>query len=330
LKDARFRAAENEKEQTKKDHTLAAIEQAALQAYQKDLAVEFGEAEAKKANLKMIALREKYGGEVDISGRPAAPPQEEQDTSKIKDEIQANVQRKLEELQRQKQAAAAQEAAAAQCPWQLYYSPEGYPYYYNTTTGGTILSLCVIYTLLPSLYSLTIETQWEAPPGYQPTRSSSVETPVQETEAGDTQKLTTTESDQDNTSDSSNEQNTTTIIKRSVDEAELESRESHQPSKRRAGPYGAWSTVAVYERTEEEISKESQKGGGGEEEGDSSEEDEEREDKLKFVEKTVGSLGRSEEGGEPTAVAAGAFKGFGFKKRAGNRPQIRQLRTNDL
>ena len=142
MKQARFRAAENEKEQTKTEHTLAAIEQAALQAYQKDLAVEFGEAEAKKASLKMIALREKYGGEVDISGRPTAPQQEEQDTSKIKDEIQANVQRKLEELQRQKQAAAAQEAAA-QCPWQLYYSPEGYPYYYNTTTGGTVLCVCV-------------------------------------------------------------------------------------------------------------------------------------------------------------------------------------------
>ena len=138
MKQARFRAVENEKEQAKTEHTLAAIEQAALQAYQKDLAVEIGDAEAKKANLKMIALREKYGGEVDVSGRPAAPQQEEQDTSKIKDEIQANVQRKLEELQRQKQAAAAQEAAA-QCPWQLYYSPEGYPYYYNTTTGGTAL-----------------------------------------------------------------------------------------------------------------------------------------------------------------------------------------------
>lgn len=141
MKQARFRAAENEKEQTKTEHTLAAIEQAALQAYQKDLAVEFGEAEAKKANLKMIALREKYGGEVDVSGRPA-PQQEEQDTSKIKDEIQANVQRKLEELQCQKQAVAAQEAAA-QCPWQLYYSPEGYPYYYNTTTGGTVVCVCV-------------------------------------------------------------------------------------------------------------------------------------------------------------------------------------------
>lgn len=145
---------------------------------------------------------------------------------------------------------------------------------------------------------------------------------------------TTTEPEQDSTLCSSNdEEKTTATTKRSVDETELESRESHQPSKRRAGPYGAWSTVAVYERPEEETPKESQEGGGGEEEdeGDSSEEDGEREDKLKFEEKTVGSLGgRSSEGGGPTAMVAGAFKGFGFKKRAGNRPQIRQLRTNDL
>ena len=158
MKEARFRAAENEKEQTKNERTLAAIEQAALQAYQKDLAVEFGEAEAKKASIKMIALREKYGGEVDIGGCPAAAQQEEQDTSKIKDEIQANVQRKLEELQRQKQAAAAQEAAA-QCPWQLYYSPEGYPYYYNTTTGGmytVILSLSVFSLFFTSPLSVLL------------------------------------------------------------------------------------------------------------------------------------------------------------------------------
>lgn len=137
MKGARFRSAENEKEQAKTEHTLAAIEQAALQAYQKDLAVEFGEASAQKANLKMIALREKYGGEVDISGhsRPQMAQNEEPDTSKIKDEIQANVQKKLEEIQRQKQAAAAQQVVV-QCPWQLCYSPEGYPYYYNTTTAG--------------------------------------------------------------------------------------------------------------------------------------------------------------------------------------------------
>lgn len=158
MKQARFRAAENEKEQTKTEQTLVAIEQAALQAYQKDLAVEFGDAEAKKANIKMIALREKYGGEVDISGRPAASQQEEQDTSKIKDAIQANVQRKLEELQRQKQAVAAQETAT-QCPWQLYYSPEGYPYYYNTTTGGTALSLSLSVGMLSVSSPLFVPSQ---------------------------------------------------------------------------------------------------------------------------------------------------------------------------
>ena len=138
LKDARFRSSENEKEQAKTNQTLAAIEQAALQAYQRDLAVQFGEAAPQEASIKAIALREKYGGEVDFNAVQTRQQTEEQDTAKIKDEIQANVQKKVEELQRQKQEAAAQQAAA-QCPWQLCYSPEGYPYYYNTTTFGTKL-----------------------------------------------------------------------------------------------------------------------------------------------------------------------------------------------
>ena len=117
--------------------------------------------------------------------------------------------------------------------------------------------------------------------------------------------------------------------KRTVDQAEVELREVHQPSKQRpGGVYGAWSTVAVYERTEEPPPKESNKGQEEVEEDDSSEEDEAREDELKFEEKTVSSLGKSE-GEQPSAVT-GAFKGFGFKKRAGNRPQIRQLKANDL
>ena len=174
----------------------------------------------------------------------------------------------------------------------------------------------------------TTESQWEVPPGYQQPQSSVESPPVQEAAADTQETQTTTESNQDNTSDSPSGQKFTISTKRSVDETELESRDSHQPSKRRAGPYGAWNTVAVYERTEEEVQKESQ--GGEEEEGDSSEEDGEREDKLRFEEKTLGSLGRSEEGERSTAMVAGAFKGFGFKKRAGNRPQIRQLKTNDL
>ena len=111
-----------------------------------------------------------------------------------------------------------------------------------------------------------------------------------------------------------------------MDQADVESREVHQPSKRRPGSaYGTWSTVAVYERTEEPPPKESNDGQEDEVEDGSSEDDEAGEDKLKFEEKTISSLGKS----EATAVT-GAFKGFVFKKRAGNRPQIRQLKANDL
>ena len=158
----------------------------------------------------------------------------------------------------------------------------------------------------------------------------SLETPVQPVASSSGVQEAATETNQEEEySTSSSEQ----PVKRSVDQADVELREVHQPSKRRAGPYGAWNTVAVYERTEVETPKETSEGGGQEkeeeEEEEGSSEDERSGDKLRFKEKTVSSLGSGE--GEPsTVVGGGGFKGFGFKKRTGNRPQIRQLRTNDL
>lgn len=171
-----------------------------------------------------------------------------------------------------------------------------------------------------SCHCLHAESQWEVPPEYQQAYGSVAAT---RGAAVDTEQ-SATESNLDS------EESALAATKRSVDQTELEPRETHQPSKRHTGPFGAWTTVAVYERTEEERPKESQEGRQGDEEkgGDSSEDDDGREEKLKFEEKTVSGLGRSE--GGTTAMVAGAFKGFGFKKRAGNRPQIRQLKTNDL
>ena len=174
-------------------------------------------------------------------------------------------------------------------------------------------------------------SQWEVPPEYQQVYASTEATVLSTTASSsaiEEQKLTeatvTVAASQD--SEAPTEQ---TLSKRSVDEADVESRESHQPSKRHpGGAYGAWSTVAVYEAREDETTNE----GGGreeqEEESSSDEESREKEDRLKFEEKTVSSLGGRRE--EPSAMVGGAFKGFGFKKRAGNRPQIRQLKTNDL
>ena len=71
-----------------------------------------------------------------------------------------------------------------------------------------------------------------------------------------------------------------------------------------------------------------------EEEGGESDSEEEREDhklvdeeeeRLKFSEKTAPSLAE----GEPEKVTPGSFKGFEFKKRKSERPQIRQ-RTSEL
>ena len=177
---------------------------------------------------------------------------------------------------------------------------------------------------------LTIASQWEVPPEYQQLYSS-VDTPVQSTSAATgvaVTQPTASSSDSSSTQDCYPSSGDQADAKRTVDKAEVESREVHQPSKRRpGGAYGTWSTVAVYERVEEEPPKESNKG-QQEEEDSSSEEDETRADKLKFEEKTVSSLGKSN--GEQPSVVTGAFKGFGFKKRAGNRPQIRQLKANDL
>ena len=175
-------------------------------------------------------------------------------------------------------------------------------------------------------------SQWEVPPEYQQVYASTeatVHSTTASSSATEEQKLTeatvVVAASQD--CEASTEQ---TSSKRSVDEADVESRESHQPSKRRpGGAYGAWSTVAVYEAREDETTNE--EGGEREEQKEESSSDEEsrdKEDRLKFEEKTVSSLGGRRE--EPSAIVGGAFKGFGFKKRAGNRPQIRQLKTNDL
>ena len=166
------------------------------------------------------------------------------------------------------------------------------------------------------------------PPEYQQVYGST-ESPSQSTtvsrSATEDQNTTTAASASSEDGTTSSEQ---TSSKRSVEQADVESRESHQPIKRRpGGAYGAWSTVAVYETRQEELTNEERE--KEEEEDSSGDEDGEREDVLKFEEKTVSSLGggRAE---EPSAIVGGAFKGFGFKKRAGNRPQIRQLKTNDL
>ena len=115
-------------------------------------------------------------------------------------------------------------------------------------------------------------------PVQEATTSESAQQTASDSTAVDIAQQALTDSNQDSTTDSSIAEATTTT-KRSVEQSTLESRETHQPSKRRAGPYGAWSTVAVYDRTEEELLKESKGGAEGTEEGDSSEEDDQKEDK---------------------------------------------------
>ena len=108
-------------------------------------------------------------------------------------------------------------------------------------------------------------------------------------------------------------------LKRPIDQAEVEKRDTYQPPKRRGHPYGEWNTVAVVEKEEEPV--ENRVADGGEKE-----EEEVDDEEIQFEEKTI-SKGLAE---EENRELKGEFKGFSFKKRTNKEKiQIRQ-RTSDV
>ena len=134
LRQARAKHVENEKEQQKTAKTLAAIEQAAIQAYEKDLAVEYGAGTVQEASQAKIAQQvNPQLQHVQVVGSTLhLQQQQQQEQEDIKQKIQENIEKKLKELKKQQ----TDKQSAEQPKWQQFTSPEGYQYYYNSETGG--------------------------------------------------------------------------------------------------------------------------------------------------------------------------------------------------
>lgn len=117
---------------------MNAIEQAALNAYQQDLAG--GKVKKAKPKAPISAEAEQLLQLQDF----LALEQQKAEKELEKKKIEANAYQKIQEIQ-SKALETAYEAysssyalSQAAASWQQSYSPEGYPYYYNTATGGTI------------------------------------------------------------------------------------------------------------------------------------------------------------------------------------------------
>lgn len=133
LAQARTRSADNEKEKQSIAKTLHAIEHAALCAYQRDLAG----GHVKRAKEPVVASPEME--HIQKIQQILAMDQEELEKEMEKKEIEEKAQQKLQEIQ-DKALETAYKAYSTSylhsVSWQQCYSPQGYPYYYNTETGG--------------------------------------------------------------------------------------------------------------------------------------------------------------------------------------------------
>ena len=146
LQTARTRSAENEKERLNVERTLAAVEHAALSAYQQDLAG----GRVKKAKLPVSPvvqqahkIQEYMSAEEDIFEREME-----------KKVIEVKAQQKIQEIQSKALEQAYQSYSMSyleSTSWQQCYTPEGYVYYYNSTTGGRFREDC---SLVPRPSSL--------------------------------------------------------------------------------------------------------------------------------------------------------------------------------
>ena len=133
LQEARTRSAENAKEKLNIEKTLSAIEQAAFSAYQKDLAG--GKVKKAKPKAPVSAEAEQ------LLQVQEYLLEEREKVEKVleKKKIEANAQKKVQEIQDKALETAYEAYSTAYqvaLSWQQCYSPEGYPYYYNTASGG--------------------------------------------------------------------------------------------------------------------------------------------------------------------------------------------------
>lgn len=235
------------------------------------------------------------------------------------------------------QPASSSQEGVVPPPWQQLVSPEGYSYYYNSSTGGQ--SACIYWLCLIILWSCSdcshAVTRWELPSDPNPPTSS-----LRNSSTTATSPVITTTSAATPT-----HQHSIIGLKRSSEDRGDDNQTNLEPpSAKLVSPYGGWTTVAVrcvaqsvyskllqteYEHlllciyffrpqeiaSEEEEDEEDQ-------EGSSHDTSDNEEKGNKFKEKTAPLLST---GSPEPQVTPGTFKGFSFKKRTStNKPQIRQ------
>ena len=130
LREARTRSSQNAKEQLNIEKTLSAIEHAAFSAYQQDIAG----GKVKKAKVPLVSTEAEQLLQVQEF---LAGEQEKVEKELEKKKIEAHAKQKVEEIQ-SKALESAYKAYSSNYAWQQCYSSEGYPYFYNSVTGGKI------------------------------------------------------------------------------------------------------------------------------------------------------------------------------------------------
>ena len=141
LEDARARSLKNSKEQLNLEKTLRAIEHAAFDSYQQDMAGVTKKAKLPRPGMEQLTQTQQF----------LAAEQQTLEREREKEKIMAMAQERMQEIQTKAATEAAQKAYSAivdVSEWEQCYSPEGYVYYYNSKTGGTV---CMFYTTLSSL-----------------------------------------------------------------------------------------------------------------------------------------------------------------------------------
>ena len=130
LETARARSSETSKEKINLEKTMQAIELAALNSFQQDVAGMTKKAKMPQSELsKQLAQTEQF----------LAAEQLTLEREKEKEKIKALAQEKMQEIQTRAAMEAVQKVVSAIAgDWQQSYSPEGYLYYYNNKTGGIL------------------------------------------------------------------------------------------------------------------------------------------------------------------------------------------------
>ena len=117
---------EKAKEKLNLEKMIGAIEHAAFNSYQQDMAGIVKKPKLSKPGVEQISQAQQF----------LAAEQQTLEREKEKKKIEKLAQEKVHEI-RTKIALEAVQTAAVESKWQQCYSSEGYAYYYNINTGGT-------------------------------------------------------------------------------------------------------------------------------------------------------------------------------------------------